>query len=149
MTVKQVKEAMRQIDSDGSGLIEFHEFVIWWLCDGAHHTGEAATKINLKFLNTKLAAKKKVVELVKSFGKINLRNLRHLFFRSLFLLCHRFARRKKKQGKRLKKRNSRLQLQCQRRSREWVRQRFELPRRPGSVLLMWYSQTLSRLRRQK
>jgi hypothetical protein len=62
MTDQQVKEGMLQIDADGSGLIEFHEFVVWWLCDGAAHTGDAATKLNLTYLNTKLAAKKKVRE---------------------------------------------------------------------------------------
>jgi hypothetical protein len=62
LTFKQVKDAMRQIDTDGSGVMEFPEFVVWWLSDGAKHTGTGASKLGLKLLNTKLAAKKKLRE---------------------------------------------------------------------------------------
>jgi hypothetical protein len=62
LTFKQVKDAMRQIDTDGSGVIEFPEFVVWWLSDGAKHTGTGASKLGFKLLNTKLAAKKKLRE---------------------------------------------------------------------------------------
>jgi hypothetical protein len=42
---KQVKEALSEVDMDGSGELEFHEFALWWL--GHSHNAKHGFRMNL------------------------------------------------------------------------------------------------------